>query len=608
MTYRTSKRLSYKSHDFALAMIMTIMMLNPFSHYLQSNQAPSEDEICEIKALRAKPLEEISSIDVEIERTECILNSLKRKRVHIQESINDFNTILAPVRRLPMDVLGLIFGHCLTTHRNPVMSVSEAPILLTQICRDWRSIALSTPRLWSRLYVPTLRNVVGFGPDVLPHDLGKERRMEGYTEEVQRWLRLSAPCPLAITLMPESNLGYHPPLLDSIIQSSRRWQQLELGCPLPPASESELLTRLLSLSPDDLSMLREVRIYSLNPKFNLHSLEVREDLWYRSGLLTAQGLRSISIADMPRSHAFPAGIPPNWKNLNRLFIHSPILIRLAHSLLNYCRNLVACLLEITEQWEDIETIHNASITLSPCILPHLTFLSLQGDVTGCSRLFSSIEAPSLKILDYQGYLPSESGEFGLLNLLQNINSLETFRVDHHHLSESNILKYSTLIPSVTHLVLGRSPKRSYRRHPSDFAESIAESLSVALITTLREFRIQYSPDSAPTVLFPSLEIFEAYYGTSGITDIMLLEFIKARIDASNSIAGVSKLKKVLVEFSGTRQTDILPEAIAYAQAAGIKLELDLTYYGKGKDLDVAWSPSFGLSLDDVSWVYPLYDF
>ena len=347
-------------------------MLISFSRYLQNNQAPSEDETNEIKSLRAIPLKEVSIIDVEIERVEGILNSLKRKRAHIQESIDDFNTILAPVRRLSTDVLGVIFNHCLATHRNSVMSASEAPILLTQICHDWRSIALSIPRLWSRLYIPTWGRTLHSRPEVLPYFLEEpeKRRMEARTEEVQRWLRLSAACPLSITMMPAGDPFSHPPLLDVIVQSSRRWQQFELGFHSP---DSEVLTRLLSLSPDDLCMLQELRIYSLNPVFNPHTQEIQEDLWYQSGLLTAQGLRSISIKTM--IYACPAGIPPNWKNLNHLFIHSPILLRLAHSMLSCC-HLVACLLEIAGQWD--ETILNASInlsnastTLSPCILPYL---------------------------------------------------------------------------------------------------------------------------------------------------------------------------------------------------------------------------------------------
>jgi hypothetical protein len=582
------------------------MMLTPFSHYLQSNQAPSEDETREIKALRANPLEEISIIDVEIEQIEGILNSLKRKRAHIQESIHDFNTILAPVRRLSTDVLGVIFSHCLATHRNPIINASEAPILLTQICRDWRSIALSIPRLWSRLYIPILPRDIYHCPGTLPNVFEEERRMEARTEEVQRWLRLSAACPLAMTLSGLATVS-HPPLLDAIIKSSRRWQQLELGV-LPFGSD--VLTSLLSLTPDDLCMLRELRIYSLYSSDDHHSQEVQGDPWYLSGLLAAQGLRSISIVDIHQTNAFPTGIPPNWKNLNHLFIHSPILLGLAHPMLSHCCNLVACLLKITGQWDGIETIPNAintlsntSVTLSPCILPHLTFISIQGDVTGCSHLFSTIEAPSLQILDYQGYFPSESEEFGLLNFLQNVNSLETLRVDHQYLTENNVLKYYTLIPSVSRLVLGRL---RYRHWP--YPPYSADSEDVALITTLNEFRYQYSSDSAPTVLFPLLEIFEAY-DLSSVTDIMLLDFIKARIDATKSNAGVSKLKKVLIEFSRTRQTDIVPEALAYAQAAGINLELDLTYNTlAGKGLDATWSPSFGLSPpDNVSWVFPLYD-
>ena len=49
----------------------------------------------------------------------------------------------------------------------------------------------------------------------------------------------------------------------------------------------------------------------------------------------------------------------------------------------------------------------------------------------------------------------------------------------------------------------------------------------------------------------------------------------------------------------------MPEALAYAQASGIKLELDLTYCSK--EFDETWLLSYGLSLDDVLWIYPSYD-
>ncbi|KAF8800303.1 hypothetical protein BYT27DRAFT_7021125, partial [Phlegmacium glaucopus] len=136
----------------------------------------------------------------DIKRIETILDSLKRKRANIQKSIDDCNTVLAPVRRLSMDILSVIFIDCLATHRNPVMDASEAPILLTHICRDWRSIALSIPRLWSRIYIPLLQGVTRYPYDSLLSIQDWECRMEARYEETQRWSRLSGACPLSIAI------------------------------------------------------------------------------------------------------------------------------------------------------------------------------------------------------------------------------------------------------------------------------------------------------------------------------------------------------------------------------------------------------------------------
>ena len=120
------------------------------------------------------------------------------------------------------------------------------------------------------------------------------------------------------------------------------------------------------------------------------------------------------------------------------------------------------------------------------------------------------------------------------------------------------------------------------------------------MTGLYEVRHQYLPDYEPIVLLPSLEVFEGD-GIPSVTDVILLEFIKARIDATRSNTSASKLRKVLVQFVKTRESDIVPEASAYAHAhaAGIKLDLKLMYRHLG------WSPSYGLPdvLNNASWTY-----
>ncbi|KAF8800302.1 hypothetical protein BYT27DRAFT_7313919 [Phlegmacium glaucopus] len=379
----------------------------------------------------------------------------------------------------------------------------------------------------------------------------------------------------------------HWPLLDPIIQSSRRWQQFELG-PLSPYSDD--FKRILGLSADDLCMLREIRIHSTA---NL-TQDRDKDPWHQSGMLTAQGLRSISIAII-HPGIFPIGIPPNWKNLHHLFIHSYVALGLAGQILSYCCNLVACLLKIHR-----DSGHFSDVS---SFLPHLKFLSLQGDPTGCNQLFCNLGAPSLRILDCRGDCPDQYKRSDLFHFLQSINSLKTLMLDDHHLTGDNALNCSILTSSLSRLVLGELPDKQFI-HLLPFPNPHPEQ--VELMTALYKIKHQHFPDSAPTVLFPSLEVFEAY-SISSVTDEILLEFIMARIDATRSKTAVSKLRKVLVHFRRTRQIDIVPEALAYARASGIELELDLRYYPE-KEVAKAWSPSFGLSDEDTSWTYPLYDY
>lgn len=553
-------------------------MLAQFSHYLHNNQCPSKNESLEIRAIKANPFGEISKIDEEIDRVESILDSLRQKRAEIQKSVDDCNIIVAPVRRLSADILGIIFDYCLATHRNPIMSPWEAPILLTQICHDWRSVALSIPRLWSRMYIPLLQTA----PPPLAFDT---ERIEARSEEVQRWLRLSTACPLsiAITLIPRDAGSLHRPTFYSIIVSSRRWRQLELGdCRF----NSEIFGRILELSTDDLCMLRDLRLYST------YCLERGRYgyTWHQSGLFNTPSLRNISIVEL--GEALPLGPPPNWKTLTRLFIHSKISARLANELLSHCSYLVACSLQIYSTWT---SVGNTPFVPEYAYLPYLKFLSLRGSRIECNSLYGQVYVPSLRYLDCMAHFPTENEESGLFYLIDGLTtnkSLETLKFDFQDLTRENAIKFYTHAPSLMHLALFQSPKRELRSSPDQVAP-------------LYELRHSSSPDSVPTLLLPSLEVFEAQ-GIQDTTDSVLLEFIKARVDAAKSNTGVSKLRKVKVHFGRAREIDIVPEALAYAQASGNpELELELVY---NKKSDGRWLPSSGLTQQDTSWVYPSCDY
>ncbi|KIM47160.1 hypothetical protein M413DRAFT_57140, partial [Hebeloma cylindrosporum] len=85
---------------------------------------------------------------------EVAIELLKEKKNHIQKSIDACNAVLSPVRRLPIDILQEIFYQCLPTDHHPIMSATEAPMLLTRVSSLWRSVAFSMPRIWAKLHIP----------------------------------------------------------------------------------------------------------------------------------------------------------------------------------------------------------------------------------------------------------------------------------------------------------------------------------------------------------------------------------------------------------------------------------------------------------------------
>lgn len=67
-----------------------------------------------------------------------------------------------PLLDLSPELVGEVFQHCLPEQES--FSPRDAPLVLTQVCSAWRAIALTTPRLWSNIYVP--------GWQTMPRDVG----------------------------------------------------------------------------------------------------------------------------------------------------------------------------------------------------------------------------------------------------------------------------------------------------------------------------------------------------------------------------------------------------------------------------------------------------
>jgi hypothetical protein len=75
----------------------------------------------------------------------------------LQEPATQLDGARYPVLTLPCEITSHIFIHCLASDQQPekelTPSLNRAPLLLLQVCTEWRSIAISTPQLWDHIHL-----------------------------------------------------------------------------------------------------------------------------------------------------------------------------------------------------------------------------------------------------------------------------------------------------------------------------------------------------------------------------------------------------------------------------------------------------------------------
>ncbi|KAF8979415.1 hypothetical protein BDQ17DRAFT_1214479, partial [Cyathus striatus] len=124
-----------------------------FQQHLSTNYIPSVNETRKIQDFLDILSKEVHIIDAEINQLQQQLKLLQAKRLKLSNLAEQHQALLTPAQRLSHDILETIFLACLPTDRNPCMSITEAPMLLTRISSSWRNIAHSTLWLWAAIHI-----------------------------------------------------------------------------------------------------------------------------------------------------------------------------------------------------------------------------------------------------------------------------------------------------------------------------------------------------------------------------------------------------------------------------------------------------------------------
>jgi len=119
-------------------------------------EPPTASSLSDARHLLDESNTSLANVDRKIEAAEaqlaqivadsrCAIKQLQRERTSLEEKIARTLAYMSPIRRLPAELLRHIF----------IMNFEEYPCcawILSSVCSQWRRLALSMPKLWSKVW------------------------------------------------------------------------------------------------------------------------------------------------------------------------------------------------------------------------------------------------------------------------------------------------------------------------------------------------------------------------------------------------------------------------------------------------------------------------
>ena len=183
----------------------------PFPHLLRSNIPPSDSQAIVI-------LKTISAVEAQSLQLQRIILQRGPDKItqhqldHVHQFLHTHKGVLSAIRRIPPELLQEIFIHVTVpweySRRNAI------PWDLSQVCRLWRTTALSVSSLWSQL------------PTIYLH----KKTSRSYVAKIMELLVRSRDAPISFYLYaPFKELSSHP-IIDALVLHSNRWQTVAIDC------------------------------------------------------------------------------------------------------------------------------------------------------------------------------------------------------------------------------------------------------------------------------------------------------------------------------------------------------------------------------------------
>ncbi|KAJ7721118.1 hypothetical protein B0H16DRAFT_378208 [Mycena metata] len=502
-------------------------MASPFTSRLGTNYCPQDEEIAQILALTAGPSLRLEALEDEISNLQHALQKLVEEREKLATYIDAHKALLSPARRLPHDVIEEIFMACLPTHRNCVMSATEAPILLGRICSAWRDLSLSTPRLWASLHIvePIMHDGAPWSPVL-------DQKAALRLATTKTWLGRSGQCTLSLSLLSgadyrdQSSIGGPTLFLDALVPFASRWEHISFVGP-----SSSVVPALSHLTAAHVPTLKSLAIRDLHEGDSVG--------WESLGIIQAPAISSFKF--------FGENIPAleislHWNHLAELEIkESAMTGDIALQVLSRCPQLRTCRLSVK---------YEPDITQRPtaeCPFLHTLELDSEDSLSRIMyQIFGRVSFSQLRHLELFGMGDDGDENTGIsCNLAAAVPSLETVAMNGDLLVGEHFKDFVRSLPPTI---------QKFHLNPPIWTNLSGELLSAFI-----------PPPDFPNLCCPNLRELEIQQSCSVPNDV-LVAFIRPR---------VGMLSRLAIHFTARRsQDDALPNIQPFLEAG---LQIELTY-------------------------------
>ncbi|KAE9404639.1 hypothetical protein BT96DRAFT_1071364 [Gymnopus androsaceus JB14] len=175
------------------------------SQLLRSPHAINSSHTSETSQFLLDAEAEVRGLDVQTSRLQSMITAIRTKREIVKMEMAKYKSLLAPVRRMPNEILNHIFVLYAHLQRNEFTSYgwSFPGLSVALVCRRWRDVALTCPDLWSSITISLDEDSSHFKDitDATEICLAENASLEHYVDVIA--------------------------LLQKVVQHSRRWTRVD---------------------------------------------------------------------------------------------------------------------------------------------------------------------------------------------------------------------------------------------------------------------------------------------------------------------------------------------------------------------------------------------